>query len=261
MDQWNKEEDEEGRKAEEPMTVFVSEPIDESRIPKATAGERADEVDVTEDVSAEPPEQVRPVEPGEPVERVEPVVERPSFGARASSAFMTFLKWLGIFLAGGLVGALLIYLLLYRPTDDALRSVNTQLSARQQELNQTQEDLEASQTDLEGVQTENEALQTTIDRMRVRSGLLEMMAQVREAQIALVSQDTGSAQRALRSAQQELSDIQEDLEAENPEVANSVDLRLELAMSEVAREPDTALADLDILHTNLNLLERLFDRP
>jgi hypothetical protein len=174
------------------------------------------------------------------------------------------LLYFGFLVAGFALGALVVYLWMYQPVVAQWTTARSALQNTQGELEQTQLDLEQNQQELSDAQSEvqalldaNEDLEQQLATAGTRISLLRVMYQAKTAQSALQNREQTAARRALQEARTELDAAMPAIESEDNEVAQSLTLRLDLALNGLARDPTTARADLEILINNLILLERL----
>jgi outer membrane murein-binding lipoprotein Lpp len=167
------------------------------------------------------------------------------------------LIYIGVVVIAFGLGMLVTYLWLYRPLEARLATTSSDLQTVQAELDQTQNQLSGAENEVQTLQAANETLQTRLERSETRIRLLRVMYQARVAQNALQNRDQTAARRALQAARTELDAALPTIESEGDEVAQSLTMRLDLATNDMARDPTTARADLEILINNLILLERL----
>jgi len=176
---------------------------------------------------------------------------------RTGRTIRAVLIYLGVVVISFGLGMLVSYLWLYRPLEARLAAATSDLQAVQAELDQTQTQLSGAEAEVQSLQAANDALQGRLDRSETRIRLLRVMYQARVAQSALQNRDQTAARRALQAARTELDAALPMIESEGDEVAQSLTLRLDVATNDMARDPTTARADLEILINNLILLERL----
>jgi DNA repair exonuclease SbcCD ATPase subunit len=174
------------------------------------------------------------------------------------------LIYFGMLVVGFALGALVVYLWMYQPVVAQWTTARSALQNTQGELEQTQIDLEQnrqelndSQSEVQTLQDANEILEQRLATAETRIRLLRVMYQAKTAQSALQNREPTPARRALQEARTELDAAMPSIGSEGDEVAQSLTLRLDLAINGLTRDPTTARADLEILINNLILLERL----
>ncbi|HSV86958.1 MAG TPA: hypothetical protein VLH85_10310 [Levilinea sp.] len=197
------------------------------------------------------------LEPSSEPAPVEAVEERPSWMRRTGRALRAVLIYTGMVVIAFGLGMLVTYLWLNRPLATRLTQSQAELQAARAELDQVQNQLASVQEEVLALQETNETLTVHLDRSETRIHLLRVMYQARVAQNALLNRDQASARRALQAARTELDTALPMIEVEDEEVAQSLTLRLDVAVNSMARDPTTTRADLEILINNLILLERL----
>ncbi len=176
---------------------------------------------------------------------------------RAGRFLRPFLRGVALFVGAFALGMLVTYLVIFQPIQAQLQSTQAALATTQQQLDTSQTALAAAQTDVEQLNTQTTSLQQSVDTAKTRVHLLLLTKNVKDAQLALLNKNGAAAQKALDAAKQELTTIQPALQKVNANVAEGIKLRLDLASSELTRDPKTAQSDLDILNTNLTLLDEL----
>jgi len=148
------------------------------------------------------------------------------------------------------LGFLLAYLLLYRPTNQALESVVHQAQSLQKQLSDAQSALEITRNDLSRVQAQAEKRQTHIQVLSILDNALSV-------RLVLAEKTPGDpARRFLQNASEQLDQALPGIREVSPNTATALKARLDLIAGEISRDPRTAAADLDILIENLRALEQ-----
>ncbi len=176
---------------------------------------------------------------------------------RAGRFMRPFLRGVALFVGAFALGMLLTYVLILQPVSADLQTSQSQLAATKQQLQEAQSSLTSTKTENSSLNSQVTSLNQQVGSGKTRVHLLLLTTDVKNAQLALLNKDGPNAQKALEAAKQELTKIQPALEKLNPSVAEGIKLRLDLATSELIRDPKTAQSDLDILNTNLVLLDDL----
>jgi len=168
------------------------------------------------------------------------------FGRFMRAAVRTVAVVIGLFA----LGVLVTYLVLYRPMQVQYNQSQTDLSAAETELVEVKADLESTQGELE---TTSAALEIS----DVRLHLANISTLVATARFELADKDAKAATQALKKAQDELETLMPFIKEIEPDVSESIVLRLDLALSEVDKQPKMALSDLEILSSTLALLDEV----
>ncbi len=230
---------------QEPGSAFTAEPAD-------SQGEATSEEPVgTVTVVPAPPEQPR----RSWFQRVLYALFSPE--TRAGRFMRPFLRVLALVVGVFALGVLSAYLLIYMPANAQLKDAQSQLATVQQQLAGSQSSLATARASTGQLNTQVATLSAQTDAGKTRVHLLLLTTAVKKAQLALINKDGPTAQKSLDTAKQELAKIQPALQKLNPSVAEGLALRLDLASSELVRDPKTAQSDLDILNTNLTLLDEM----
>jgi cell division protein FtsB len=177
------------------------------------------------------------------------------------SRFMRFLRKALIVLAVVAIiffaGFLTDHFTRYRPLSD--------------ELDQTRAELEQAKLDLGGLEEENDSLTNAnqaanneIAEMKdeltaARANLLfyQVMVDVNTAQLELFLENIEGAKAALADSEGNLEELSPYINEVDPELALSLPRRLELIISGLERDPETARIDLELLTKDLLELEPL----
>ncbi len=176
---------------------------------------------------------------------------------RAGRFFRPFLRAVALFVGAFALGMLITYLVIFQPVTTQLSATQAQLATAQSQLATNQTALTTAKTNVDQLSTQVATVNQQADSAQTRVHLLLLTTDVKNAQLALLNKDGPGAQKALDSAKQELSKIQPALQKLNASVAEGIQLRLNLASTELVSDPKTAQSDLDILNTNLMLLDQL----
>lgn len=203
-----------------------------------------------EDLSQEPalqPEAVPPSRPGF-FKRAIHFLFNPEtrFGRSMRAITRTLAMIVGFF---GL-GFLIAYILLYRPTDQALTLARSDLQSTQSQLDTARDSLATSQDELKKTRE-----QTEIQQVRIE--VLSMLNMAQTTKLALVTKDSGNtAKESIQAAAVQLDNIFPTLTKIDPDAAVNLKARLDLVKNEMGSDPKTAAADLNMLIEKLRILDQ-----
>ncbi len=167
-------------------------------------------------------------------------------------------RWLAIIVGLFALGFLTAYLLLYRPEYASRLDAQKQIATLQQELKETKSELTKTAADLKAVQERYDATKTEAEKLAVRVQIAAVIQNALEAQNALANREQGIARQAVTSAKAALEKVQPAIRGKNPALADDLMTRLQLAISEMERDPKTAQKDLRILVDSLQKVDELF---
>jgi chromosome segregation ATPase len=164
------------------------------------------------------------------------------------------LAWVvGLFALGLLAG----YILLYQPAARQLARTQADLAAERSRAGDLESAAADSQAKLDELQRSYAAAQSGLDAATARMHLARMAGTILQARLALVDRDGPAAQKALKAAQVEFEALRPGAEKADSAAVEAIKLRLDLAVSELTRDPKTAQADLQILSEALATLDTL----
>ena len=153
------------------------------------------------------------------------------------------------------LGFLAAVLLLWRPSQQTLERTQAQLTDTQAQLTQAQEQAASLETQLTTARADRDQAQSLAARSQTRAGVLKVLYAVTTARMALERRDGQMAHKSLEDAQAQLNESLPSLQALSPADAERIASRLDLARSELPRDPATAATDLEILDRWLLELE------
>jgi hypothetical protein len=166
------------------------------------------------------------------------------------------LRWLVLAAVLFAVGFFTAYFALYRPAVN----VAYQLSS---EVSQTRGQLSTAQANLQDAQGQSAALKDQYDQAKINQDkaqnhlyLQMVLTDTANARLALANKDGPAAHTALTSAQGHLEKLIPAAEQQDGPAADALSTRLSLILNELNRDPQTAIADLDVLTKNLQELEK-----
>ncbi|MHC1782739.1 MAG: hypothetical protein AB9891_08295 [Anaerolineaceae bacterium] len=168
-----------------------------------------------------------------------------------------FVRTLGVIVCLFAFGFLTAYLLLYQPRVKEMNQARDDAKAAAEKLNQTEGTLAAAQQYLTetNIKYEQAAADLTIEKNH--NTLLQLLAEINNARAALASKDGASARLILQNTRKLLDGYLPVIKAHSPEMTTTFDTRLTLVLNEFSRDPETALADLELLADNLKDLEKI----
>jgi hypothetical protein len=172
------------------------------------------------------------------------------FGRTMRAVTRTLAMVVGFFALGFLVA----YLVLYTPTDRSLTAARSEVQSLQTQLTSVQSSFETTRNDLLQAQKRTGIQQTRIQVLSV----LDLAQTARLALSTKVAGDT--AQKSVRTASTQLEQALPAIKNVDPDAAVALKTRLELILNEVASDPKTAIADLNIFIEGLQLLDQKLGR-
>ena len=153
------------------------------------------------------------------------------------------------------LGFLAAVLLLWRPSQQTLERTQAQLTDTQAQLSTAKEEAASLETQLTTARADRDQAQSLAARSQTRAGVLKVLYAVTTARMALERRDGQMAHKSLEDAQAQLNESLPSLQALSPADAERIASRLDLARSELPRDPATAATDLEILDRWLLELE------
>jgi predicted nucleic acid-binding Zn-ribbon protein len=181
-------------------------------------------------------EQSEPVSPG-PVKLAQPETDRVQHLLRKASI------WLAILLVFFFAGAAADHFLRYKPLSDSLSETRSALDQAQQdvadlqiEIDRMDATLQQNKTTIASLESSNESLQEQLARAETRLKLMQVLADVNEARLALSRDDVEGAKAALQDTQQELEALLPQIETFGSDLAERLPQRLTLIQSGLERD-------------------------
>ena len=160
-------------------------------------------------------------------------------------------RGLGWFAASFLVGFLVAFFALYQPEKAALQQANETIAEQAGEVENAKGQLQTANDEIARLMDELKQMQADLDTQTLRGGLYAALSQVNAARVALFERDGVAAKEALKSAADDLAAVRAELEALDPAAAKAMLARLAVAENELARNPEIAKQDLEILSKDL----------
>jgi uncharacterized membrane-anchored protein YhcB (DUF1043 family) len=166
------------------------------------------------------------------------------FGRFMRSATRILATVVGLFA----LGMLAVYLLLYRPSQQ-------QLAQTRADLDQAQAALSTAQAERDDAQAKNDDLAPRLKTAEAHVTLLQAGADVAAARMALLKEDPAAARKALADTPALLDKLAPDLNRVDANLADTLKTRLDLALGEMAKDPELASSDLAIVADRLSEAE------
>lgn len=203
--------------------------------------------DVTPDAAPSMPETVKipDTKPAKP-----PVGRLARFGR-------TLLTWLIVIVIAFLAGVLTFNFALYQPLAGTLTQTQAELAKANKNLSQVTADVTAVNEQLTGLKADNQAMQSELEAATAHLGLLQALANVNSARLALVADDIPAAKAALKDTAAQLETLAPKIAEVDANLAKSMPQRLTLILSGLDSDVETAKVDLEVLSGNLLSLETL----
>jgi hypothetical protein len=168
-----------------------------------------------------------------------------------------FVRTLGIIVCLFTFGFLAAYLLIYQPRVVEMNQAREDAKAAVEKLNQTEGTLAAAQQYLTETNTKYEQAAADLTVEKNHNAMLQLLAEINNARAALAAKDGASARLILQNARKLMDGYLPVIKAHSDEMATTFDTRLNLVLDEFSRDPETALADLELLADNLKDLEKI----
>jgi uncharacterized protein YoxC len=163
----------------------------------------------------------------------------------------TSLIWLAVVFIAFLVGMLTFYFIRYKPISRSLAQINQTNTDLQKSLDGLNAQLTAANSKVTSLESDNQALQTKADDANAHVQLLQAMVEVSNARLALVNGNVTAAKAALVNTSQLLEALAPQIATVDANLATSMPQRLELILSGLDTDEETAKVDLDLLAKNL----------
>ncbi len=210
----------------------------------------AEEIEPTgADLEGSPPESAP--EPEQPPEKA---TEK-----KTPSRFQLFLRkfliGLGVAAAIFLAGFLTNHFVRYRPLADALAVTQSELTEANQSVSDLEDEIVRLRRLNQNAQDEIDGLKSELAAARTNTQFYQVLVDVNAARIALFLEDFEGAQAALAETQEKLAGLTPAISGADPDLALSLPRRLELIVAGLARDPETALIDLELFTRDLLALE------
>jgi prefoldin subunit 5 len=200
---------------------------------------------------------------------VEDKISLPEEESRSRRFFRKVIRWTaGLLVIFGL-GFLTAVFTIYTPKVDELgqsqndlsgagntiTNLENQISTLQNQIDELNSQIDTLNQEIEDLEAQNQVLQADQDSFNLNIALLKARSDVVSAQVELYAGNLAQARVLLQSTDQTLTTIETLLPADLKDVVTPLRTRLELAISEIDTDPETAIKDLGILAGDLLEIE------
>jgi DNA repair exonuclease SbcCD ATPase subunit len=211
---------------------------------------------------------------GEPTLPNEDVEEPGKVESRTRQVFRKFIRWavglLIIFGLGFLTAVFSIYDNKVDELDQSLKDLNNagttiaeleaQIKTQQNEIDDLNSQIDTLNSKIIMLEEENQNLTESLDSLKLQIALPKTRADLVSAQVSLYEGKPAQARVLLESANQGLIVIKSLLPEDLKDVVPPLQSRLELAIGGMNDDPETAIADLGILASDLLEIENALFR-
>jgi chromosome segregation ATPase len=243
---------EEGITPEEPETSMTPEAPEISEVLETSEEEgQQEEVQPVESSRVVEQPEIKKTAP-EPPEKQEP--------SRTQKFFRKALIWLAIVVIAFGAGFLLDHLLRYKPLLEDLRETQAEQASLQEDLDEIQNQIEQLTPRLEAANSKIATLEDELEMANARTEFYQVLGDVNDAQLKIYLEDVEAAETTLAETMERLEELGPVIEEVDPDLAISLPGRLELIIAGLARDPETAIIDLELFTKDLLALEpQLFE--
>lgn len=179
-----------------------------------------------------------------------PAPAKPQMG-RLRRFWRATLIWLAVIAVAFLAGILTFNYMRYKPLNERLVQAQGELSQATQSISDLKAKLAVASDKVTALERDNQALHSELDAAQTHLELLQVLAQVNNARLALVDGDIPGAKAALENTSAQLEAIAPRIAEGNPALAESMPQRLALILSGLEGDVETAKVDLELLTGNL----------
>lgn len=179
-----------------------------------------------------------------------PAPAKPQMG-RLRRFWRATLIWLAVIAVAFLAGILTFNYMRYKPLDERLVQAQGELSQATQSISDLEAKLAVASDKVTALEHDNQALHSELDAAQTHLELLQVLAQVNNARLALVDGDIPGAKAALENTSAQLEALAPRIAEANPALAESMPQRLALILSGLEGDVETAKVDLELLTGNL----------
>jgi len=179
-----------------------------------------------------------------------PAPAKPQMG-RLRRFWRATLIWLAVIAVAFLAGILTFNYMRYKPLNERLVQAQGELSQATQSISDLEAKLAVASDKVTALEHDNQALHSELDAAQTHLELLQVLAQVNNARLALVDGDIPEAKAALENTSAQLEALAPRIAEVNPALAESMPQRLALILSGLEGDVETAKVDLELLTGNL----------
>ena len=174
---------------------------------------------------------------------------------RSGRFFRSLLNGLLFFVILAGIGALAVYLLLYRPLDERLNETQAQAAQTTADLEQAQKDLAAARNAQKAAEARAEQDQDRLVTELTRVQILRALGELKTAKVAIYAEDKEAAEQAMDSAETITQQASARLNRIEPNASSTLDALFTLVRNGLDRDLELASADLDRLLAELTRLD------
>lgn len=175
---------------------------------------------------------------------------KPQLG-RFRRIWRTALIWLTVVAVAFLAGVLTFYFMRYKPLNESLTQTQGDLVEANQNISDLEANLSATNDRVGTLESENQAIQSELDAVTTHLELLQVLAQVNIARLALVDDDVVGAKTALENTSAQLEALAPRIAEVDANLAETMPQRLALILAGLNSDVETAKVDLELLTGNL----------
>jgi septal ring factor EnvC (AmiA/AmiB activator) len=177
--------------------------------------------------------------------------------------FRKALIWLVVIAISFSAGIATYHFLRYKPLAETLTAAQSELDQAQQDLNDLQADIDKLKTlnqeagdEITALETEKIALQDELEKTITHLELFQVLVDVSSARVALFLENIQEAKTYLINTQQRLDDLLPRIAEYDPALAQDMPQRLNLIISGLDRDTETAKIDLELITKDLLDIEK-----
>jgi len=204
----------------------------------------------------EPREDAVPPGPPVSVQTPVPVKTADRLGMILRVALFSVLGGLVLFLAGMLVS----FLIFTRPVQADLEAVSARLAEQEAKNEQVENDIKDLQDTKAGLEAEKIALQNSLVSNDLHIALLNTLADVMSARLALAAENDTGTRLALNNAVNSLKTLESLVQADQRVVVVALQADLESIASALSSSSASAQGDLEVMTENLMQLRESYFR-
>jgi chromosome segregation ATPase len=176
--------------------------------------------------------------------------DKPKLG-RGRRIWRTALIWMVVIAAALLIGLLADHFMRYKPTHETLLQTQSELSQASLTNNDLKARLATGDDKIATLESTNQTLQSELDSTKAHLELLRVLVDVSNARIALFLDDVEGAKAALTNTPQRLENLRPSITEYDTSLAQSMPQRLNLIVSGLERDVETAKIDLELFTKDL----------
>ena len=203
----------------------------------------------TDKPTPEQPAQDRPFDLAQ-AKPAPPAPAKPQMG-RLRRFWRATLIWLAVIAVAFLAGILTFNYMRYKPLDERLVQAQGELSQANQSISDLEAKLAVASEKATALEHDNQALHSELEAAQTHLELLQVLAQVNNARLALVDGDIPGAKAALENTSAQLEALAPRIAEADPALAGSMPQRLALILSGLEGDVETAKVDLELLTGSL----------